>query len=77
MRAKLLYQPFIDTFYLFPVYRRGVAMIVTSPKTLAPPCIIHPEYLRILVCQPFGTGTGWGTQDGVYSIFIELIQPFL
>ena len=74
MITETLCQLLVDDPHLFPVNRRGVAVIVTDSEKLPPSGLVHAEHLRVLVSQPFRPGAGGRRQDHADSFRIEPVD---
>ena len=72
MLAKGLGKPYIDLAGLFPVDRRGIAVVVPLSHMIPVQAGINPQHLRILLSHPSGARAGGRCQNRVNTVFIKL-----
>ena len=69
----------VDLGDLFPVQRRGVAVVLAVTVEVPQPVWTDTQHLRIFLRQPLGSCAGGRGEDGVDAVGIEpvddLIQP--
>ena len=67
----------IDLSYLFPIYRRGQAMVMPRTKQKPAALPVHPEHFRVFFRHPGRARAAGGSQHSLDAVFRQHIHHFI